>query len=165
MNGARCRIMVFASNNPSRVRLYCCRWLQPLKITLIRFYRSVGIKTRKDKSLDQVCTKALGQSDHLPLFLTPHQQNEATPQDSADTGSLWSLLSRTAGRSSLNSETLSNALQQSCLTSTSTPLPKSKHDQRPWFNNTVLPRAWDTALRSRNREEQWHDYSGTHDRW
>lgn len=130
MNGARCHIMVFASNNPSRVRLYCCRWLQPLKTTLTRFCRSVGIKTRKDKSLDQVYAKALGQSDHPRLFLTPHQQNKTIPQDSADTGSLWSLVSRTAGRSSLNTKTLSNALQQSCFTSTSTALPKSKRS--PW---------------------------------
>lgn len=64
-----------------------------LKTTLTRFYRSVGIETRKDKSLDQVYRKALGQSDDLRLFLT-----QTTLPDSADTGSLWSLMSRTAGR-------------------------------------------------------------------
>lgn len=112
--------MGFASNNPSRVHLYCCTCIQKLldsRTTCVWFWPLIsGIK--------------------------PHSKTVQTQEVSG----LWCQGQQVG--SSLNTKTLSNVLQQSLHhlphrhhhLNNKTPNQSFPPDQRPWFT------AWDTAL-------------------
>ncbi len=153
-----------------------------LKAVLPKFYKNVDIKTRKNKTLDQVYTNVpgayktyrsphLGQSDHLSLFLTPaYKPLISRKKTQIKTVQIWTEEVSSALQDCFE-DTKWELFDQSDLELyTSTVLSyinfctdivtlekqiKVYPNQKPWFNNRVreLLRVRDAALRSRDREE------------
>lgn len=158
MNGARCYIMVFASNSPSRVHLYRCRWLQPLQPKDHFDHSSTGVLELKQGKINPWirCIQKL---------LDSRTKCQSKTVQTQEVSGLWALWTLSHWATHYNSPVSHQRLHRHHHLNNKTPNQSVPPNQRPWFNNTVLLRAWDTALTSRNREEQWHDYIGTHDQW
>ncbi len=153
-----------------------------LKTVLPRFYKNVDIKTRKDRTLDQVYTSIsgaykahpsphLGHSDHLSLFLTPAYRplicrskpqyrsvqcltEEATLslQDCFD-DTMWELFEHP--HIELHTSSVLSYISFCIDNVTTRKQVKKFPNQNPWFNATVraLLQARDSALRAGDRED------------